>query len=158
MTYGIWPSPTPSLINQIRIGKRYEFDTPVHDDPTRQLTVDLVVPPENLGEVGQQVVVELLGGIGVHVCDAHPLGQCLVHAGDHSSDTSSLLGCVVVGVVANDHGVLNTRYSYEEQQIELTYLEWHFDSPGLSSQLAVHLQGDLGGHRHHALGLAEERI
>ena len=93
----------------------------------------------------------------MHVCDAHPLGQCLVHAGDHSSDTSALLGCVVVGVVANDHSVLNTSYGCEEQQLELTDLEWHFDSPGLSSQLAVHLQGDLGGHRHHALRLAEER-
>ena len=38
-----------------------------------------------------------------------------------------------------------------------TNLHRHLDCPGLSAHLAVHLQGDLRGHRRHCLGLAEEK-
>ena len=38
-----------------------------------------------------------------------------------------------------------------------TNLQRHLDSPGLSTQLTVHLQSDLGGDAHQTLGLAEHR-
>ena len=80
---------------------------PVEDDPGGQLAVDLIVFPEHLGQIGEQVVLELLGRSRVHVGQGHPLGHRLIHRGHDGSHTPTFLGRVVVGVVADHHGVLN---------------------------------------------------
>ena len=114
---------------------------PVEDDPLGQAAVELVVLAEGEGDGGAHVVVQLLGGVGVEVGHGEVLGESLVEARHHGADTPPLLGAVVdvVGVVADDHGVLHG----------------NVDGPGLPAQLADHLDGDLGGHGHEALGLVQ---
>ena len=82
---------------------------PVHDDPGGKTPVDVLELSEYLADVGYEVVVQLLGGIGVHGSTRHPLGEGLVHGGDHGPHTPPLLSRVVVGVVPDDHGILNIR-------------------------------------------------
>ena len=80
---------------------------PVEDDPGGKTAVDVVVLPEHLGDVGKEIVLQLLGGGRVHVGQAHVLGEGLIHGGNDGPNTPPLLSRVVVGVVADHHGVLN---------------------------------------------------
>ena len=80
---------------------------PVEDDPGWKLSVDVLEPSEHLGDAGEEVIVQLLGGVGVHISTRHPLGEGLIHRGHHGPHTPPLLSRVMVGVVPDDHGVLN---------------------------------------------------
>ena len=121
---------------------------PVEDDPGGKTAVDVVVLPEHLGDVGKEIVLQLLGGGRVHVGQAHVLGEGLIHGGNDGPNTPPLLSRVVVGVVADDHGVLNRedRLKVSMTTRTRTDLHRHLDCPRLSAHLAVHLQSHLGSH------------
>ena len=117
------------------------YDLPVHDDSVWQSSlVHLCVLPQGLGDGGTHEVLQLLLRCGVDVSHGDVPGEGGVETGHHGTHRLALVQCVVVGIVANDHSVSQR----------------HVDSPGLSSQLAVHLDGDLGGHGHHSLGFVED--
>ena len=112
---------------------------PVDDHSARKIPIELVVLPQRLADGGTHVVVEFLGGVGVERRHAEVLGHAGVEAGHHSPHGPALLDRVVVGIVADHHGVSQR----------------HPHSPGFSPELGVHLDGDLGGHRHQTLGFAQ---
>ena len=76
----------------------------------------------------------------MQVRDGDELGEGLVQGRDEGAGAPPLLGAVVVGVVADDHGVLHG----------------NFHGPGLAAQLAQHLDDHLGGHGGQALGLVQD--
>ena len=126
-----------TLESNIKVKSRSSL--PVDDHSAGKVPIELVVLPQRLADGRTHVVVELLGGVGVQGRHAEVLAHAGVEAGHHSPHGPALLDGVVVGVVAYHHGVSQR----------------HPHCPGFSPELGVHLDGDLGGHRHQTLGLAQ---
>ena len=82
------------------------------------MAVEVVVLPEDLGQVGQEIVLQLLVGVGVHVGQGHVLGQRLVHGGHDGANTPSLLGRVVVGVVGDGRYTISS-FSFPGVELKL---------------------------------------
>merc|ERR1719357_1259985 len=98
----------------------------VHDHPLRRLPIDLDVLPQSLGDGWHHVVSHLAHPV-VNVSRRDKPCEVLVEGGHQRACRIVLVQGVVVGVVAQYHGVLHG----------------DVDSPGLTPHLTVHLHHHL---------------
>ena len=59
---------------------------PVHDDPLRQASIDLVILPQGFALHRADEIVQLLLRVAVDVCNAHKFGTILIDAINNGSN------------------------------------------------------------------------
>merc|ERR1719219_3305397 len=87
-------------IRQLAMG-----DIPVHDDSLRKAAVELVVSSECLGDCGTHPVSHL-GKVGMEISHGDELCEGTIDAGDHGTNGLVLVKTVMVGIVSDNHRVL----------------------------------------------------
>ena len=77
---------------------------PVHDDPLRQTSIELVILPQGFALHRADEIVQLLLRVAVDVCNAHKFGTILIDAINNGSNRFHIVERVVVGIIPDDHG------------------------------------------------------
>ena len=80
------------------------YPIPVHDDPLRQVSIELVLLPQDFALHRADEIVQLLLRVAVDVCDAHEFGTILINASNNGSNSFHIVESVVVGIIPDDHG------------------------------------------------------
>ena len=94
---------------------------PVHDDPLRQASIDLVILPQGFALHRADEIVQLLLRVAVDVCDAHKFGTILIDAINNGSNRFHIVERVVVGIIPMimepDIGILTDQGSPPSLQV-----------------------------------------
>ena len=77
---------------------------PVHDDPLKQASIELVILPQGFALHRADEIVQLLLRVAVDVCNAHKFGTILIDAINNGSNRFHIVERVVVGIIPDDHG------------------------------------------------------